>query len=125
MKYEVIKKSLHLLQFFFTECCLDPFFFKICSQKGVQAHVNVGYPNQCETTYHVTHPVCHQQVKIGKHNKKYCYVMTETIFAGEEIEEFPGKDMLRLLTSFYTVLMRFPEDLLMSNCPCYTCDWQR
>jgi len=63
-------------------------------------------------------------MKIGKYYKQNRYVVTETIFTCEEVKELSREDILRLFAFFNTVLMRFTEDLLMSNCPRNACDWQ-
>jgi hypothetical protein len=89
MRYE-FTNSLHLFKFLLFYVCLNSFFFKVGTQEPIQAHIDISNPNQCKTTYHVTDPVCHQQMEISKQNKNDCHVMAETIFARKEIEELPG-----------------------------------
>ncbi|GGG53566.1 hypothetical protein GCM10007332_14030 [Epilithonimonas arachidiradicis] len=43
--------------------------------------------------------------------------MAETIFAGEEIEEFSLSNGLRAATYFLAILPGFTEDFLVGHCP--------
>jgi hypothetical protein len=50
--------------------------------------------------------------------------MAETIFAGEQVKEFPRQDVPRFPALLYTILMRLAKDLFVSNGPRNTRDGQ-
>jgi hypothetical protein len=52
-------------------------------------HVNIRHPNQRESSNQTHSPVWTQKFEAGGDQEGCCYVMAETVFAGEQVEEFP------------------------------------
>ncbi len=57
----------------------------------------------------------------GNNEKKHSYIMTETIFAGEQVKKLSLKKRSAIFTFSNAILARFTKYLFMSNCPGDTC----
>jgi len=59
------------------------------SEVRKNTHVEIRHPDNCEQRNKVSAPIGIQQFEPGDHKKQRGDVVTEAIFAGKKIEEFP------------------------------------
>ena len=64
------------------------FAANVDAQSAEKAHVDVGNPHSSKEAKEISPPVVEQQLEVSEPDKEGCDVMAETVFAGEEIEEF-------------------------------------
>ena len=99
-------------------------FFKVTAGKRIQTHVNISHKNECKTADQVTPPIVYQQMELGDDQYEDRNVMTETVFAGEQIEKLSAGYRFTVPASSHTKLAGLSENFLMGYCPGDAGYWQ-
>jgi len=92
------------------------------AQTAEQAHVHIGNPDQSKSADQISTPILIEQLIAGDYQKEDSYVVTEAVFAREEIEELTLDYAAARFAAVHAPVARLTEDLFMSNRPGNTCD---
>jgi len=87
------------------------------TQVAEEAHIPVGNPHQCEKCNQITSPIGVEQLELRDDKENGTDVMAKTIFASEEVEEFPFVKRLRTAANLLAVFSGFTENLFVRNGP--------
>jgi len=91
--------------------------FDVEAQTVEEAHVNVGDPDQGEPCNEISTPAAEQKLIVKDRQSGGHYVMGETVFAREEIEELTLRQSAGLLAFLFAEFARLAKDLFMRNRP--------
>jgi hypothetical protein len=95
----------------------DAVFTDIEAQVGVDAHVLVGDPDECEEGDQVAAPVIEQQLVMREKEEKRGYIMAEAEFAGKKEEKLAANGIGIALTLADAIFARLAEDFFMGDGP--------
>src|SRR5690606_7232041 len=112
---------LHLMPLIVFQFGLNFLYFQALSQVGKQAHIYIGYKDKREKGNQIAAPIIKQQFIFCDYQEQGRNIMTETVFTGEQIKEFPAQQFFFFLRALYTILAWLPENLLMGNRPRNAC----
>lgn len=105
------------VELFFLLFRLDSFLLDVNADERVQAHVYIGHPHECESCNKVSPPSVHQQRVPGDDQHQNSYVVAETIFAREQVEQLSDSQRLSIPALPHTIFAGLPKDLLMRYGP--------
>jgi hypothetical protein len=108
---------LQLFHFLFYVLDFDAVFTDIEPQVGVDAHVLVGNPDECEKGDQVAAPIIEQQLVMREKEEERGYVMAEAEFASEEEEKLAAYRVGMDLTLTDAIFARLAEDFFMGDGP--------
>lgn len=84
---------------------------------GVDTHVLVGDPDQCEKGDEIAAPVVEQQFVMRKEEEKCRHIMAEAEFTSEEEEKLSARGARMGLTLANAIFARLTEDFFMRHGP--------
>jgi hypothetical protein len=97
--------------------CFSLLATDVDTQSAEQAHINVGHPYNGEEAEQIATPVVQQQLEMREPDEECCDIMAETVFADEEIKEFPLQQRCANLALFLAKFSGFLEYLFMRHGP--------
>jgi hypothetical protein len=115
----------YLFDFFLHLLGLKSFDLQIHADIGEHRHVLVRDPDESKEADEVSAPVLKEKLVSGDEQEEGCDVMTEAIFAGEQVEEFALYQRRGFLAAALTIFARFAKDLFMRDRPGDTGDRNR
>jgi len=95
----------------------DAVFADIETQVGVNTHVLVSDPDQCEKGDEVAPPVVEEKLVVGEEEEKHRHIMAEAEFACEEEEKLAASGIGMALTLADAIFARLAEDFFMRYGP--------
>jgi hypothetical protein len=97
------------------------FVLNIQPQPVVDADVVITDPNQSEKRNHVSAPIRKYQFEAGDYEKDCRHVVTETIFAREQVKELPAYNAAALLALSFAEIADFLENRFVRHRPRNRC----
>jgi hypothetical protein len=108
---------LQLFNFLFHMFDLDAVFADIKPQAGVNTHVLIGDPDECEERDQVATPVVEKQLVVREDEKKRRHIMAEAELAGKEEKKLAASGIGMDLTLADTIFAGLAENFFMRDGP--------
>src|SRR5215204_2709616 len=104
---------------------LEPLTADAEPQAAIDADEVIGHPHEREPGDEIAAPVVEQKLETGCDEDRGRHVMAEAIFAGEQVEEFAGRETGAAFTTPDAVVVELTEQLFVRNGPGNRRDRQR
>ena len=114
--------KLLVLDFLFYFLGIESFDLEIDANVGKQRHVLVRDPDEGEPGDNVSAPVEKEEFVAGEDEEEQRYIMTEAVFAGEQVEELAFPERRAFTAATDAVLAGLAEDLFVRDGPRNTGD---
>ena len=89
------------------------------------SHINISDPDQGEQGNYVSAPIGVEELEARDDQKQGCNVVTEAVFACEQIEELALPESFARLTLLLAIVSGLAENVFVSDRPCNGGDGNR
>jgi hypothetical protein len=106
-----------LLYFLLDLLDFHPLAVDLQTQISKQAHIEIRDIHQCKAANKVASPIGVEQLVTGDRKEHNSYVVTEAVFAGEQVETLARRRRTRVPALVFAKLAKFAKNVFMSYGP--------